>query len=115
MLPPNKLGPWGFRQAAKADHTATSQPLWTPQKPADGTRRVTAEEVSRHNCKDGCWVIISGKVYDITEWAPHHPGGAGVARTYASKDATAEFGDFQSPAAIAHIAHFYIGELSDLP
>ena len=115
VLPLSKPGPWDFRQAAKADHTAANQPLWTPQKPADGTRRVTAEEVARHNSNDDCWVIISGKVYDITEWPPHHPGSAGVARMYASKDATAEFGDFHSPAAIAHMAHFCIGELSDLP
>ncbi len=48
-----------------------------------GTRRITREEVARHNTRDRCWIIISGKVYDITEWAPHHPGGAGIARMYA--------------------------------
>lgn len=110
-LPPRKLGPWDFRQAAKADHAAITQELWTPASPADGTRRVTREEVARHDNKDDCWVIISGKVYDITEWAPHHPGGAGIARMYAGKDATAEFGDYHSAEAVAHMAHFCIGDL----
>jgi salicylate hydroxylase len=110
-LPPKKLGPWDFRRAAKADHAAITQKLWTPASPTDRTRRVTREEVAQHNTKDDCWVIISGKVYDITEWAPHHPGGAGIARMYAGKDATAEFGDYHSAEAVLHMAHFCIGGL----
>jgi salicylate hydroxylase len=110
-LPPKKLGPWDFRRAAKADHAAITQKLWTPASPTDRTRRVTREEVAQHNTKDDCWVIISGKVYDITEWAPHHPGGAGIARMYAGKDATAEFGDYHSAEAVVHMAHFCIGGL----
>ena len=110
-LPPKKLGPWDFRRAAKADHAAITQKLWTPASPADGARRVTHEEVAQHNTKDDCWVIISGRVYDITEWAPHHPSGAGIARMYAGKDATAEFGDYHSAEAVAHMTHFCIGDL----
>src|SRR4051794_14089996 len=82
-----------------------------PAAPAKGTRDVTREEVARHNTRDDCWVIIAGKVYDITEWAPHHPGGAGIARMYAGKEATAEFGDYHSAQAVAHMAHFRIGDL----
>ena len=110
-LPPKKLGPWDFRRAAKVDHAAITQKLWTPASPADGTRRIMREEVAQHNNKDDCWIIISGKVYDITEWAPHHPGGAGIARMYAGKDATPEFGDYHSARAVAHMAHFCIGYL----
>jgi hypothetical protein len=73
--------------------------------------RTTREEVAQHNTRNDCWVIISGKVYDITEWAPHHPGGAGIARMYAGKEATAEFGDYHSADAVAHMAHFCIGDL----
>jgi cytochrome b involved in lipid metabolism len=47
-----------------------------------GTRPVTRQEVALYNKRAGCWVIISGKVYDITEW---DPGGAGIARMYAGK------------------------------
>jgi len=110
-LPPKRLGPWDFRDASKEDLDTGAQELWTPDSPADGSRRVTIEEVAQHNTKDDCWVIVSGKVYDITEWAPHHPGGAGIARMYAGKDATAEFGDYHSAEAVAHMAHFCIGEL----
>ncbi len=114
-LPPKRWGPWNFRQTAKADHSANALKLWMPATPASGARRVMREEVTKHNTKDDCWIIISGKVYDITDWAPHHPGGAGVARMYAGKDATAEFGDYHSAEAVTHMVHFYIGDLAEAP
>jgi salicylate hydroxylase len=109
------LGPWDFRRAAKANYATITGALWKPASPASGTRRVTREEVARHNRRDDCWVIISGKVYDISEWAPHHPGGAGIARMYAGKEATAEFGDYHSAEAVAHMAYFCIGDLVEAP
>ena len=110
-LPPKRLGPWDFREADKSDHAAITRKLWMPEIPAKGTRRLTRGEVAKHNTQDDCWVIISGKVYDITDWAPHHPGGAGIARMYAGRDATAEFGDYHSSAAVAHMVHFCVGSL----
>ncbi|MBN06820.1 MAG: monooxygenase [Rhodospirillaceae bacterium] len=110
-LPEKKWGPWEFRKANKADHAVAQQKLWLPEKSADGARGITREEVSLHNTKDDCWIIISGKVYDITDWAPHHPGGAGIARMYAGKDATADFGDYHSANAVAHMRHFCVGKV----
>jgi len=112
-LPPKRLGPWDFREASKDDHVTAAQELWMPEAPADGTRRLTADEVAKHNTNDDCWVIISGKVYDLSEWAPHHPGGAGIARMYAGKEATAEFGNYHSAEAVQHMAHFCIGEIQE--
>jgi salicylate hydroxylase len=100
-----------FRRAAKANYATITGKLWTPTAPANGTRPVTREEVALHSPRENCWVIISGKVYDISEWAPHHPGGAGIARMYAGKEATAEFGDYHSTEAVAHMVHFCIGDL----
>jgi salicylate hydroxylase len=110
-LRPKRLGPWDFRRAAKADYAGITRDLWKPPVPVKGPRPVTRDEVALHNTRDDCWIIIGGKVYDITEWAPHHPGGAGIARMYAGKEATAEFGDYHSAEAVAHMAHFYIGDV----
>jgi hypothetical protein len=34
---------------------------------------------------------------------------------YAGKEATAEFGDYHSAAAVAHMAHFCVGDLVETP
>lgn len=110
-LPPKRLGPWDFRERGAGRVDPRRRELWTPEVSAAGNREVTAAEVALHNNRDDCWIIIAGKVYDVTDWAPHHPGGAGIARMYAGKDATAEFGDYHSAEAVAHMEHFCIGPL----
>jgi salicylate hydroxylase len=74
---------------------------------------VTREELAQHGTFEDCWVVIHGKVYDFSEWKDHHPGGTLVARTFAGRDATAEFSDFHSKAAEKHMAYFCVGELID--
>jgi hypothetical protein len=32
-------------------------------------------ELSKHNSFDDCWVVIHGKVYDVTPFLNEHPGG----------------------------------------
>jgi L-lactate dehydrogenase (cytochrome) len=39
------------------------------------TRKVSTQEVSRHNKRDDTWIVVDGEVYDMTEFAPEHPGG----------------------------------------
>jgi len=36
---------------------------------------VSVEEISKHNTPDDCWIVVDDKVWDITEFAPDHPGG----------------------------------------
>ena len=36
---------------------------------------VSVEELSSHNKEEDCWVSYDGKVYDITDYIPRHPGG----------------------------------------
>ncbi|KAG7117952.1 Cytochrome b2 like protein [Verticillium longisporum] len=36
---------------------------------------LNGSEVARHDSADSCWVIVYGKVYDVTEFVPDHPGG----------------------------------------
>ncbi|KAA8910346.1 hypothetical protein TRICI_004144 [Trichomonascus ciferrii] len=48
-------------------------------------------EVGKHNTKESCWVIIQGKVYDVTRFLKEHPGGQKAILKLAGKDATEEF------------------------
>ena len=112
-LPLKKLGPWDFRSRSDAlqARSEVMGNLWTPAAPLSGDRQITRAEVEQHDSFDDCWVIIRGKVYDISEWKDHHPGGPFVARMHAGKDATGEFGDYHSKMAERHMAHFCVGEL----
>ena len=54
-------------------------------------RQITAEEVAKHNSAESCWVIIHGKVYDLTSFLPAHPGGQKIILKEAGKDGSKAF------------------------
>ena len=112
-IPAKRLGPWDFRsvEAVREARIEVARNLWVPEVSLKGDRKVTLEEVQQHNTFDDCWIIIHGKVYDFSEWKDHHPGGPFVARMYAGKDATAEFGTYHSRLAEKHMAHFCVGDV----
>lgn len=33
------------------------------------------EQVAEHDSAESLWVIVEGHAYDLTEFAPEHPGG----------------------------------------
>ena len=35
-------------------------------------------EIFKHNSEDDCWLLIDGKVYDVTEFISEHPGGKAI-------------------------------------
>jgi len=52
---------------------------------------LTRQEIDKHNSKTSCWVVIHGKVYDLTSFLPEHPGGSDIILKYAGRDATKAF------------------------
>lgn len=114
-LPVKKLGPWDFRsrEASRDARREVALNLWKPEVSLKGDRKISKAEFTKHNTFEDCWIVIRNKVYDFTEWKDRHPGGPFVARMFAGKDATAEFGDYHSPLAERHMAHFCIGDLVD--
>lgn len=38
----------------------------------------TLAKVALHNTATDCWTVVSGKVYDISEFVPNHPGGEAI-------------------------------------
>jgi cytochrome b involved in lipid metabolism len=56
-----------------------TQPAHSPVMSTKASgKSFTFEEVEKHNKKDDCWMIIHGKVYDVTNFLVEHPGGEEV-------------------------------------
>ncbi|KAJ5995205.1 cytochrome b5 reductase [Penicillium waksmanii] len=72
----------------------------------------TANDVALHKAKNDIWVIIHGKVYNITNYVRDHPGGADVLRDVAGTDATEAYEDVgHSEDADEILASYLIGTL----
>ncbi len=66
-----------------------AEPNLTP--PTEGkVATFSREEVAKHNSPESCWLIIDGKVYDVTAFVPEHPGGEEILE-YCGRDATESF------------------------
>ncbi|KAI4307057.1 hypothetical protein L6164_030287 [Bauhinia variegata] len=70
------------------------------------------EDVAKHNQTKDCWLIISGKVYDVTPFMDDHPGGDEVLLSATGKDATNDFEDVgHSDSAREMMEKYFIGEI----
>lgn len=70
------------------------------------------EDVAKHNQKDDCWLVISGKVYNVTRFLDDHPGGDEILLTATGKDATEDFEDVgHSDNARDMLKDFYVGDV----
>ncbi|CAI8615776.1 unnamed protein product [Vicia faba] len=68
------------------------------------------EEVSKHNNKKDCWIMIHGKVYDVTSFLDDHPGGDESLISATGKDASVDFEDVgHSDSAIDMMHKYFIG------
>lgn len=38
-------------------------------------KKVSVAEIRRHGTQHDIWIVVNGEVYDMTEFAPEHPGG----------------------------------------
>jgi cytochrome b involved in lipid metabolism len=71
---------------------------------------INRSEVSVHCHENDCWIIINGKVYNVTAFLNEHPGGPEIIQELAGKDATEDFMDTgHSPVAHSTLNKFYVG------
>jgi isopentenyl diphosphate isomerase/L-lactate dehydrogenase-like FMN-dependent dehydrogenase len=56
--------------------------------------------VAKHRSTESCWVVLYGKVYDVTEFLPSHPGGSKIILKLAGADATEEYDPIHPPGTL---------------
>ncbi|KAI6007604.1 glyoxylate dehydrogenase [Pisolithus orientalis] len=61
---------------------------------------ISTQTVAEHASPESCWIIVHGRVYDVTEFLPEHPGGSKIILKYAGKDATEAYDPIHPPDAI---------------
>merc|ERR1711988_194674 len=89
---------------AGAAAVSAAAPGGAPAAAAGGVAGYSKEEVAKHNTKNDCWVILSGKVLNVTNFLSEHPGGELAILTFAGKDATEEFDMIHPPDVIGKYA-----------
>ncbi|KAI8991731.1 cytochrome b5-like heme/steroid binding domain-containing protein [Mycotypha africana] len=72
----------------------------------------TYEEIAQHNSREDLWMVIDGKVYDITSFQDEHPGGEEVLLDEGAKDGTSAFEDVgHSDDARDLLKKYYVGDV----
>ena len=61
---------------------------------------LTLDEVAKHATDKDCWVVVNGKVLNVTEFMEDHPGGKKAIMLFAGKDASEEFNMLHKPSVV---------------
>ncbi|PWN95908.1 putative cytochrome b5 [Tilletiopsis washingtonensis] len=57
------------------------------------SKTITQAELEEHQSQKDLWLLIDGKVYDVSKFMDEHPGGDEVLTSEGGKDATEAFED----------------------
>lgn len=92
--------------------------------PLNGSLTLNMTEISKHNKATDCWMLISGKVYNITSFFGSHPGGNNTMAPTCGTDATIAYktkdpyaqsstgSTAHSSNAVNMLASYFIGNLN---
>ena len=113
----NRIGPLDISTtnsdspANPDNNTAGATGSTATQACASDPSCVTMEDLARHNTASDCWVGLHGNVYDLTNYAKRHPGGARVVTQLAGMDGTSEYRRFHSSGLLRSVEGDLIGRL----
>ncbi|RZB60064.1 Cytochrome B5-like protein isoform C, partial [Glycine soja] len=71
----------------KSGHKGKAQASLNDNK---ASKSYSKTEISLHNKRTDCWIIIKNKVYDVTSYVEEHPGGDAIL-AHAGDDSTEGF------------------------
>lgn len=106
----------GDSGTSSQDQLGAQSETKTPVAPGGGA--FSLEEVSKHSTSGDCWMTVSGKVYNMTDFV--NSGKHKIPLdSWCGKDATTEFntrpqgpGTPHPQKAVDQISSFYVGDLS---
>jgi cytochrome b involved in lipid metabolism len=102
------------QQSTPSTSTNTSPATNSTTNNSGSETSYTMAQVSQHNSKSDCWLVITGSVYDVTKFIPDHPGGDEILKG-CGKDATSLFQgerEHQGSQAQSLLPTFKIGVVS---
>ena len=81
---------------------------------SDAPRQITLDEIKLHKDDGDCWLIIKGKVYDVSKYMANHPGGSDLLKDNSGgKDATEDYEDADhTKRAREMLTKYYIGDVA---
>jgi len=102
---------------ANSSTSLIQTPTTRPAQTSSGATLVLSKtELAKHNSAQSCWLLISGKIYDATNFLNQHPGNASTILPTCGTDATAAYASrggtgAHSSSATAMLADYFIGNL----
>ncbi len=82
---------------------------------------LSSAEIAKHNSASDCWMVIGGKVYDVTKVINIHPGGPGTIISHCGAEATGAWNSkdsfparMHSMAAQALLQNYLLGDLNQV-
>ncbi len=113
-----------FKAKTVQNVTSSTNTSTTKITPSNKTMTLNMNEISKHNSETDCFMLISGKVYDITSFFGSHPGGNSTMAPTCGTDATNAYmtkdpyatdstsGRGHSSRAKNMLNDYYIGDLN---
>jgi len=72
---------------------------------------LTTDEVSKHNTKNDCYLVVNNKVYDVSSYISYHPGGSRVIVSRCGREVTGIFAKIHSNRAWDLLKKYKIGTI----
>ena len=76
-----------------------------------GSKKITKEELSKHNKAGDVWIAIDNNVYDVSDYVDKHPGGSESIMRYAGMDATSAFYQIHEKYMLNSLKNKIVGKL----
>lgn len=62
--------------------------------------QVAIDEIKKHSSVEDCWLVVDGNVWDMTDFAPNHPGGSAIIHRFAGRDASETYNAIHAPSIL---------------